>query len=419
MDEESLRRQVRRARGRFAAMAATYSLGVFNDNFFKQAICLIAIGVGRTSLQGYATAVFTLPWLLFSAPAGWLADRFSKRTVVIGAKALEGAAMLAGALGVLLVHWPLVFLMLFLMALQSTIFSPALNGSIPELYPRQYVLKANSVLKAVTTSAILIGLIAAGIALGREATMVRGIPWGRGIVAAGVVGIAAVGLGISFAVPKRPAADPTVRFPWTGPLDTLRELWQFRKDRLLAIAVLADMAVWFVALLQILVINKLGLTQFGLGYEKTSYLMAAELGGVAIGGLLARRLARGVRWVRALVPGFLVLGVLVAAMAAIPHLPGGWQIGGVAVLLFAAGVPGGLLLVPLESFFQIRPAPAKKGAVIAAANFAAFFAMMLAGLASNPLNAWLRATDSFAIIGGFTCLVGLALLWVLRRGRRT
>ena len=163
---------------KFAAMAATYALGVFNDNFFKQAACLIAIAIGHTEYQGYAAAVFCLPWLLLAAPAGWMADRFSKRTVVISAKALEVVAMGAGAAGIIMVNWPLIFVMLFLMALQSTIFSPALNGSIPELYPATHVVKANSTVKTVTTCSILVGIILAGIALDQEADCMPGITLG-------------------------------------------------------------------------------------------------------------------------------------------------------------------------------------------------------------------------------------------------
>ncbi|MHC4294213.1 MAG: hypothetical protein ACYSTL_01365, partial [Planctomycetota bacterium] len=76
-ERNELRLQIRRARGKFAAMAATYCLGVFNDGFFRQSVMLIAVAAGHKALQGYVMAVFTLPYLLFAAPAGWLADRFS------------------------------------------------------------------------------------------------------------------------------------------------------------------------------------------------------------------------------------------------------------------------------------------------------------------------------------------------------
>ncbi|HAU38498.1 MAG TPA: MFS transporter, partial [Phycisphaerales bacterium] len=124
---ESIRRQVRQARSRFVAMAATYSLGVFNDNFFKQAASLMAVYAGRQTFQSAIAAAFTLPFLLLAAPAGWLADRFPKRTIVIASKGMELAAMACGAVGIATESWPLVLVMMFLMGAQSTLFSPALN----------------------------------------------------------------------------------------------------------------------------------------------------------------------------------------------------------------------------------------------------------------------------------------------------
>ena len=71
MNDPLLPQQIRRARGKFAAMAASYSLGVFNDNFFRQSAMLLAIAAGRKHYQGWIALLFTLPYLLLAAPAGW------------------------------------------------------------------------------------------------------------------------------------------------------------------------------------------------------------------------------------------------------------------------------------------------------------------------------------------------------------
>ncbi|MCD6365419.1 MAG: MFS transporter, partial [Planctomycetes bacterium] len=136
--------QITRARSKFVCMAGSYSMGVFNDQFFKQAAILVALSARHSDYQGYLVAVFTLPYVICAAPAGWLADRFSKGKVVIFAKALEVVAMAFGAAGIVSGNWPLIFAMAFTMGLQSAIFSPSLNGSIPELYPASYVPKANA-----------------------------------------------------------------------------------------------------------------------------------------------------------------------------------------------------------------------------------------------------------------------------------
>ena len=207
------RQLIRRARGKFAAMVGAYAFGVFNDNFFKQAASLMALSAGLGKLQGVAAAAFSVPFMLFAAPAGWLADRFPKRTIVIAAKMLEVLAMIAGAWGICVGSWTLILLMVFIMGLQATIFSPALNGSIPELYPESYVLKANSIVKMITTGAILLGIILAGQPLNYKEPVWQSVPLGHWLVAGGVLAVSLAGLIASLFVPSRPAAAPTAKFP--------------------------------------------------------------------------------------------------------------------------------------------------------------------------------------------------------------
>ena len=176
-----------RAHGQFAAMAGAYFMGTFNDNFFKQAVMLLAVAVGKERFQGFAAMAFTLPFLLFAAPAGWMADRYPKRNVVIAAKSLELAAAFLGAAGVLTGHLWLMVGMVGLMGLQSTFFSPALNGSIPELYPLGQVTKANALLRMIVTLGILLGITLAGVFLGLKGSPILGAAHGRGVVASAVI----------------------------------------------------------------------------------------------------------------------------------------------------------------------------------------------------------------------------------------
>jgi len=232
-------KKIKDGRSRFIAMALTYFLGVFNDNFFKQAAMLLAVSVGKNSLQGEATVWFSLPFIVFSAYAGWLADRFSKRNVVIAVKFLEFVAMLIGAAGLLTLNWFLIISMVFLMGLQSTLFGPALNGSIPELYPEVYVPKANAVIKLVTTVAILLGVALAGIALDQN-WMDTEISFGRILVALSAVAIAGAGVLASFGTSKVAPPNKKLVFPLAGPLNSLKELLQISKDSELFIIYFGD-----------------------------------------------------------------------------------------------------------------------------------------------------------------------------------
>ena len=417
--DDALRQQVRSARGKFTAMASTYCLGVFNDSFYRNGAMLMAVAVGQQRMQGTVMVVFTVPYLLFAAPAGWLADRFSKRQVVIGAKALELVAMGLGAVGIVTGNWWFVLVMAFVMGSQSCLFSPALNGSIPELYPKEYVVTANAVLKVVVTASILLGVSASGAALAVATPRLGGVPAGRWIVAGGVVGIAALGVLMSFGVPRRPAADPNAPFPWTGPLKTLEELHRISRDSLLALIIVVDAFAWFVGAVIIQTVNLLAMKQFGLGEAMAGYMNAAEMVGIAVGGVFAARVARGERWHRVLAPAALLMGALMGLMALVPMLPAGLRLPGVFALLGATGLAGGALLIPCESFIQVRAKPHRKGAVLAAANFIIFTGLVLSGPVANELNERLRPTSVFGVLAVMSVVLGGVLMFALPGRRRS
>jgi MFS family permease len=412
---ESESQQIRQARSKFAAMAASYFMGTFNDNFYKAAILVLAVVAGFNDFQGYAIVIFTVPFLLFAAPAGWFADRFSKRRVVIGAKILELLAVLAGALGVCMGHFGLMGAMLFLMGTQATFFSPALNGSIPELYPETYVTKANGLLRMLVTVAILAGTGLAGIVLDRPGSGLWGVELGRLYVSALIIGVSLVGLLVSFGVPFRPAADPTRPFPWSGPVDTLKRLIQTGRDPLLALTIGSDVFIWGVGSLQILLIYPLGLQQFGLSKTMTSLLVASQLVGIGAGGLMAGQMAKGPRWYRVLAPAALSMGCLMLLASMVPALTPSVRVPILFILLGLVGAAGGLFLIPCESFVQVRPSKEQKGAVWAAANFAVFSGILLSGPVANVFNAHLRPTTSFGVAGVISVLMSLLLLLAFRR----
>ena len=417
--DEPLRAHIRRARGKFIAMAVTYSLGVFNDNFFKQAAMLMAIAAGKSYLQGHAAVIFALPYLVCAPYAGWMADRFSKRRVVIGAKFLELAAMLCGAIGIVSGNWALVLAMVGLMGLQSAIFSPSLNGSIPELYPASYVTTANAYLKVAVTGAILLGVASAGFALANKGVCFSDIPTGRAIVAAVALAVSSLGVLGSFGVPHRPAAAPRASFPLAGPFDVFRELLKMRRDLLLWVTVMANAFVWFAGSVVVLLVNQMGLKQLGLGESWTSTLVVAELVGLATGGLLSSRLSKGERWHRVLAPAALAMGVMMCLLGAVPILPHLVQVPACFVLLASAGMAGGIYLVPCEAFIQVRPSPGKRGTVIAASNFAVFTGILLSGPVANVLISLMLPTLGFAVLGCLGLFVGISLLIDLPKGSRS
>ena len=406
---------LRHARGKFACIASAYGLGVFNDNFFKQAALVLFVAAGRNDMQGYALTVFTLPFILFAAPAGWCADRFMKSHVVISAKWLELVAMLFGAVGICMGNTLLIFTMLFIMGFQATLFSPAMNGSLPDLYPERFITHANGILRMLVTLAILGGVAVAGMMLDYQEPWFWGIEKGRLLVAGTVIGVALFGLLVSFGVPKRPAANPAVKFPWNGPLHTIEELWNTRKDPLLATTIFTNVFVWLIGSLGILIINPLGINQFHLSKTLTSCLIVSQLVGIAVGGVISSRLIPIARWYRVVWPLCLAMSLVMLSMTSVPYLPQPLHRAGLYLITFLLGCFGGGILIPMESFLQIRPPVVRKGAVLSAVNFIVFGGILSSGLFSNYLNAHWKPTEAFGVMGIFSLAVTGVLFFLFRR----
>jgi predicted MFS family arabinose efflux permease len=308
--------------------------------------------------------------------------------------------MLLGAYGLLSGNWACILTMIFLMGLQSTLFNPALNGSIPELYPPEQVTQANALLKFVTTTAILLGLALAGFSL----------DVGLILVACTVVAVALLGFLASFKVYSRPASGSQAAFPWAGPLHSLRDLVSLRGDPLLLLAIFCDCFFYFISLLVVLVINTLGLQELGLSNSQTSLLSVAMMVGVCLGSLLAARISNQQRWTHVLAPGSLGMGLSLLGIGLLISFTGKSSFAAILALFALAGCFGGLFLIPVTSFIQVRPEPQCKGRVLGADNFAAFSGMILAGQLFSVLDAVVQPSTFLMLLGSAS--VGIALvLW--------
>ncbi len=139
----------------------TQFLGAFNDNVYKFMVSMRAVDVtlskGGIDYLAVAGAVFVIPFLLFSGYSGHLADAVSKRTVLISVKVFEIFVMLMGLAAFMYTSIPLMMVVLFLMALHSTIFSPAKYGIVPEIVQAKDLSRANGLLEMSTFVAIVLG----------------------------------------------------------------------------------------------------------------------------------------------------------------------------------------------------------------------------------------------------------------------
>ena len=408
-------RQIREGRAKFIAMAGTYFLGVFNDNFFKQACMLLAVASGLSGLQGRATVFFALPFILCSAYAGWLADRFSKRNVVIGVKFLELTAMIIGAIGTITLNWSCIIAMVGLMGLQSTIFGPSLNGSIPELYPVEYITSANAIIKLVTTAAILLGVAFAGISLDQD-WATTSVPFGRILVAVTILVVSIIGIAASFGVPRHNPAGNKAPFPWAGPLNSIKDVIETRKDSQLLIAILGDSFFYFQGSFTIMIINTLGLVQLGFTLTTTSLLSVSLMTGICAGSLVAGKTISHNNWARFMPASAFGMGICLIMAGGTPFLPGSIRLFSLFSILIFTGTCGGLFLIPLTSFIQARPAAAEKGKIIAASNFCAFSGILLSGQIFERLTHLLSPSSIILILGLSGALAAFIFFILIKRG---
>lgn len=410
-------KKIQRARGKFSVLAGAYFLGAFNDNLFRGSLMLLAVSSQKDEIQGLATMVFMIPFMLFAAPAGWLADCYPKKNILVAAKFMELVIMLVGAVGLVTGSWPLLLMMLGMMGLQSTLFNPAINGSIPELYPASYVPRANANIRILVNVAILLGLGLCGVVLDKNPK----IGWwteeqGPTRIGLAVVTIAFLGLLGAVFAPRLRTPGTSRPFPWLGPVDTVTDLCAIaRTDNLLSIVIACKAMFWMVATLLTLFITPLGIKEMALSKTSTSGLLAALLIGMAVGGTLAPYWSRGRSWYRILpVPG-LMMGAFLVPLPFLASLPGTSLFTKVFVLLIVVGAAGGAFLIPLASFVQTRPARDAVGKTISAANFLDAGGILVAGGIYWLLERSVNPATGLAWAGGFVCCFVPILHLVLKR----
>jgi len=364
---------------------STQFLGAFNDNLFKQALMLIFVAVpvaGTTrDLQWLATLAFSLPFILFSGFAGFLSDRYSKRTVIICSKIAEIAIMVLAVLLFLIYRHPdlspllltVMSIVLFCMGSQSAFFGPGKYGILPELFRDRDLPQANGIILMTTFMAIIFGVALAGLFFPDHL-------WILGLFA---VAVAVAGTGTSWIIRTVPRGSPNLQFEvsslWIS-RETRRKLWN---DGPLYSALIASSIFWLVASMVLMAVNSLGKSQLHQNEFWTSILTAAVSVGIAIGSVLAGAASKYRFNTRVMKTGLWGLILFLFLMApqgweGRPHLLGYW---GSLVALIILGAFTGLFAVPLQVFLQSRPATDEKGRMIAAQNLCNWIGItMSAGL---------------------------------------
>ncbi|WP_164103474.1 MFS transporter [Candidatus Laterigemmans baculatus] len=397
----------------FVGFVITQFLGAFNDNLYKQLMLLLAIPVAvagaaaaepeaakGVDLQGIATVTFGIPFVIFGGFAGYLADRYSKRRIIVLCKVAEIVIM---GMGVAAFYYAPVlgfaglWLVLFLMGLQSTFFGPGKYGILPEMLPRSALPRANGIVLMTTFIAIIIGTAVAGPL--KDSVVDPDLPrleaaaslWIASLVC---VGIAILGTFSSLLVRRVPVAEPELqlRAEYLTVPRPMREL--LRRDRPLVKALVASCIFWLIAGLTLQSVNSLGKVQLLLSDTKTSLLVSLISVGIAGGAVLAGWMSRQSADNRVIQIG--MWGTVLWCVLLAISIPGRGHLlgfGGSIPVLILLGAAAAFFAIPIQVFLQDRPPAELKGRMIAVMNQANFLAIVMAGILYQILDRVIAAAD--------------------------
>ena len=409
------------ARRRFAPFFAVQALAAFNDNAFRQATIVLVgfqMGLSTATIGMYsnlAPALFILPFFLFSARAGQIAEKFEKQRLIRYVKLFELGAMCVAAWGFHVQSTLLLFVVLFLMGVHSTVFGPIKYSVLPEVLEPRELVGGNGLVEMGTSIAILVGMTLGGAAMHESGALAA---------SALVIAVACAGLAASFAIPRLPAVAPHLRFNWNPVTDSARVLKITAKDRTVFNAVLGISWFWFFG--GVVTAQLPNYTRLYLGGDASVEILVLTLFsiGIGVGSLLCERLSRHQVEV-GLVPlgalGMTVFGILLyfgqhAAVAtggadwlSFLHSPGrGW----LALDLALIGVSAGLFIVPLFALVQSRSARGEVSRVIAGNNIInALFLVAAAIFGIGLLRAGLTIPQLFLTVAVLNALVMAYLAW--------
>ncbi len=355
----------------FWCLFVTQFQGAFSDNVLKTLAIFMLVAMNLTLAEKHRItelvgALFSLPFILFSMAGGFLADRFSKRTISVGVKVFEIAVMLLALAGLTWESMPIVLICVFLMGVHSAFFGPSKYGLLPELLPENKLSWGNGLLELGTYMAIIFGTVTAGL----MAEQFRGHHGRSGAI---LLALAVIGLVLSLGITRVPAADPGRKFRANFLRSLFSQMRSWRGDRPLILAMLGNTYFSFIGALLLLNVfffgaDVLKVSESQIGWLNAALAVGVGLGSVAAGYLSGRKIEYG------LVPfgtaGIAVSFILLAAP--------GLSLQAVLVRLALLGFAGGFFIVPVSALLQHRPEKSKKGEVLAAANLLSFVGVFLA-----------------------------------------
>ncbi|MEO5963479.1 MAG: MFS transporter [Thermomonas sp.] len=275
---------------RFLPYFVVQALGSFNDNVYRQAIigllAFMAVGSNEKALYAnLAPAIFILPYFLFSATAGQIAEKLEKQKLIVITTTIEIVVMSVAAVGFLLQSMPVLLVALFCTGLQSTLFGPVKYSILPSVLKPEELTGGNGLVEMGTSVAILVGMIFGGLIFQLAGDN------GTYVAAASIIVLAIIGNMVARRIPKVDAGEPTLKINWNIARESWR-IWQLtRKQPAVRNAVLGVSWFWFIG--TVLTAQLPVYAETNLGGTQNLYIFALALFsiGVGIGSISCEKLS--------------------------------------------------------------------------------------------------------------------------------
>ena len=393
------------SKGTLTWLNATQFLGALNDNIFRWLILFFLIdqfGKNRSEFLSQTIGItFVIPFLLFTPLAGKLADKFSKRTIIIATKAWELGLMIF-ACAALYMGWTYaMYVLIFAMCMQSAFFGPCKYGIIPELVKPERLSQANALVDGSTYLAVVLGTAGAGL-------LTNITQENYTLASLTCIVLAVAGLLASFKIQKtEPAGSKN-----TGSLFFIKDVWctlkSIKSDQTLIMTISAS--AFFMLLGGFLQMNLIpyGVKIMGLSQDNSAYLFVIAAVGIGIGSFAAGRIS-GRNVEIGIIPmgalGLAVFSLILSQLNANAHIS-------IFICIAALGMSAGLFIVPVHALIQQRSPKDKLGQVIAASGFLGWTGVLLSALLLYIITEifHLSPSQAFMVLGILTLvLAGFAI----------
>ena len=407
---------------RFLPLFATQFLGAFNDSLFKQAVVLFVTYQlfsnphKEFQFSAIAQALFILPFFLFSALAGQLADDHDKSRLIRIIKFAEIGIMIVGGAGIMLANIPLMLTAVFAMGVHSTFFGPIKYAILPQHLHKDEVLGGTGLVEAGTYLAILGGTIAAGVLVMTPAA-----------AAGATVCLAALGYLAGRQVPPAPPSAERIPFNWHiihASIALVRGTLHIRR---LFLAILAISFFWTIGAVLIIIFPPLVKNVLGADEQVASLFIAIFSIGIAIGSVAINRLLKSQVSARFAPASVIAMGVFVLLLhfVALAWGKNGPELttlanfvmhpmAGLMILaLLGVAITGGMFVVPLYAFLTTTVPKNETARTVAANNIVNSGAMVIGSLLAFALSSvGIGPTNQLLLVAAM-CLFSAWLGWKL------